>query len=188
MKRLIFPMCALAVLAACSGDPALRYAVPAVPPEESVAISYRSVEVREITLPTYAQLEEIFVETEEGALTGSSELLWADDPSRASTQELTRALAAVTGAQVASAPWPFDSYPQVRIEVRVDEFVASRLGAFRLSGQAFVATLDGAGRDRAIEFAISVPLAPDAGPRQIAVARGQAMAELATRIARDGLR
>ncbi|MBM1219561.1 membrane integrity-associated transporter subunit PqiC [Ponticoccus sp. SC2-23] len=188
MKRLIFPTIAFAALAACSTDPALRYAVPAVPPEESVAISYRSVEVREIILPTYAQLEEIFVETEEGALTSSSALLWADDPSRASTQELTRALAAVTGAQVASEPWPFDSYPQVRVELRVDEFIASRLGAFRLSGQAFIATLDGVGRDRAIDFAISIPLAPDAGPREIAAARGQAMAQLATRIARDGLR
>lgn len=188
MKRLIFPIFFLALLAGCSTDPALRYAVPAIPPEERVSISYRSVEVREIVLPTYAQLEEIFVETEEGALTSSSALLWADDPSRASTQELTRALAAVTGAQVASEPWPFDSFPQVRVELRVDEFVASRLGAFRLSGQAFVAPLEGAGRDRSIEFAISVPLSPDAGPREIAVARGQAMADLATRIARDGLR
>lgn len=188
MTRLPSLLIAFAVLAGCASDPALRFAVPAAPPEETVSISYRSVEIREIALPTYAQLEEIFIETEEGALTSSASLLWADDPSRASTMELTRALAAVTGARVASEPWPFDSFPEVRVEVRVDEFVASRLGVFRLSGQAFVATLDAVGRDRAINFAISVPLDPEAGPRQIAVARGASLNQLALQIARDGLR
>lgn len=187
MKPLLSLVSALVVLAACS-DPALRYAVPPAEPAETVSISYRSVEVREVILPTYAQLEEIFIETEDGALTSSSSLLWADDPSRAATQELTRALSTVTGRQIASEPWPFDSFPDVRVEVRVDEFIASRLGAFRLSGQAFVAPLDGAGRDRALDFSVSVPLSPDAGPREIAVARGQAMAQLAIRIAQEGLR
>jgi len=51
-----------------------------------------------------------------------------------------------------------------------------------------VATLDGLGRDRALNFAISVPLAPEAGPAQIAAARGQAVAQLADFIAREGLR
>lgn len=188
MMRISALMTVLAIAAGCTSDPALRYAVPAVPPGESVAISYRAVEVRGVVLPTYAQLEEIFIETEEGALTSSSELLWADDPSRAATMELTRALSAVTGRQVAAEPWPFDSLPDVRVEVRVDTFVASRSGVFRLSGQAFVAPSEGRGRERALDFAIDVPLSPEAGPREIAAARGQAMAELAVRIARDGLR
>lgn len=187
MKLLPLSLVCLASLAAC-GDPAQRYAVPAVTPLATVGISYRSVEVREVTLPTYAQLEEIFVETEDGALTSSTALLWADDPTRATTLELTRALSAITGARVASEPWPFDSYADVRVEVRVEEFIASARGEFRLSGQYFVATLDGGSRDRALPFRVSVPMAGNAGPAGIAAARGAAMTQLAEQIARDGLR
>ena len=175
-------------LVGCTGDPTLRYAVPPVPAFETVAISYRSVEVREVVLPTYAQLEEIFVETPEGALTSSPALLWADDPTRAATLELTRALSEITGVRVASEPWPFDSFPAVRVEARVEEFLASATGQFRLSGQVFVATLDGVGRDRSLPFRIAVPLGSIEDPRQIAAARALAMAELADTIAREGLR
>lgn len=177
----------LLALSAC-GAPAQRYAVPAIVPDASVSIAFRSVEVTELFLPTYASLEEIFIETETGALTSSSTLLWADDPTRASTLELTRSLAAITGAQVASEPWPFDSYADVRVEVRVEEFIASAQGEFRLSGQYFVATLDGIGRDRAVPFRLSVPLPADADPAAIAAARAAIMADLAEEIARNGLR
>lgn len=181
------PFALTLALAAC-GDPDLRFAVPTVVPTETVGIAYNSVEVRTVTLPTYAQFEEIYVETPTGALTASPSLLWADDPTRAATLELTRALGAITNARVASEPWPFDSYAEVRVEVRVEEFVASQRGEFRLSGQYFIATLDGEGRDRAATFRVAVPLAPDAGPLAIALARGLAMAELADQIARGGLR
>ena len=187
MIRLPHLLLAILTLGGC-GDPSQRFAVPPVQPAESVSIAFRSVEIREIMLPTYAQLEEIFVETEAGALTSSAALLWADDPSRAATLELSGALGTITGARVAAEPWPFDSLPDVRVEVRVTEFIASRRGVFRLSGQVFVASLDGGARDRGLPFSISVPLAPEAEPPQIAAARGQAMAELATLIARDGLR
>ena len=178
----------LLMLIGCTSDPTLRYAVPSVEVGERIGISYRSVEVREVLLPTYAQLEEIFVETPDGALTSSSALLWADDPTRATTLELTRALSDITGARVASEPWPFDSFPEVRVEVRVEEFVASALGQFRLSGQVFVATLDGVGRDRAVPFEIAVPLSSIDDPRLIASARAQAMADLARLVAGEGLR
>ena len=187
MKLLPLSLLALLSLASC-GDPAQRFAVPAVVPTETVGIAYRSVEVREVTLPTYAQLEEIYVETLEGALTSSTALLWADDPTRASTLELTRGLGAITDARVASEPWPFDSFPDVRVEVRVEEFIASARGEFRLAGQYFIAPAEGAGRERAVSFRLSVPMPPDASPAAIAAARGQAMAELAEDIARNGLR
>lgn len=187
MKLLPLFLGLVAFLGACS-EPAQRFAVPAITPADSVAIAYRSVEVSDIVLPTYASLEEIFVETLEGALTSSSSLLWADDPTRAATLELTRSLGAITGARVASEPWPFDNYADVRVEVRVEEFIASQRGEFRLSGQYFVATLDGAGRDRAVPFRLSVPLVPEAGPAAIAAARAAVMAELADDIARNGLR
>lgn len=192
MKTLpLLPLCLL--IAACSGAPEQRFAVPAVAPEARVSIGYRSIEVRDIALPTYAQSEDIFIETADGALT-SSEVLWADDPSRAATLELARALSTITGARVASEPWPFSGYADARLEVRVEEFVASARGEFRIAGQYFVAPEEGLGRDRAGDFRIAVPLRTNAdgvvdlGPASIAEARARAMAELAENVARDGLR
>ena len=178
----------VALLAACSSAPEVRFAVPEIAPEARVSIAYRSVEVRDVTLPTYAELEEIFVETVDGALT-SSDLLWADDPSRGATLELTRALAIITERPAASEPWPFESYPDARVEVRVEEFVASlRTSEFRLAGQYFVASLEGRGQDRSGVFRVSVALPPEPGPAVIAAARGQAMSLLAEQIAREGMR
>lgn len=180
-------------LAACSSGPEQRFAVPPVAPEARVPVSYGSIEVRDITLPTYALSEEIFVETADGALT-SSGLLWADDPSRAATLELTRALSTITGARIASEPWPFSGYADARLEVRIEEFIASAEGEFRIAGQYFVAPEEGQGRDRAGDFRITVPLrttaegVADIGPAAIAEARARAMTELATGIAEDGLR
>lgn len=184
-----YAIVALLALAGCGlGAPDVRYAVPEIAPEARVSIPYRSVEVRDVTLPTYAELEQISIETAEGALV-ASDLLWADDPSRGATLELSRALAIITQSPVASEPWPFDTYPDARVEVRVEEFVASaRTNEFRLAGQYFVAALEDRGRDRSGVFRVSVPLPPEAGPAQIAAARGQAMSLLAEQIAREGLR
>jgi len=177
----------LIFLAGC-GASDVRYAVPEVAPQERVTIAYRSVEVRDVTLPVYAELEEIYVEMPDGSLTSSS-LLWADDPSRGATLELSRALAIITDRPVASEPWPFESYPDARVEVRVEEFVASlRTQEFRLAGQYFVASLEGRGQDRSGVFRVSVPLPLEAGPGEIAAARGQAMARLAVEISERGLR
>lgn len=184
MRKLLM----LVVLAGCSSAPEVRYAVPEIAPEARVSIAYGSVEVRDVTLPTYAQLEQIYVETAEGALT-SSDLLWADDPQRGATLELSRALALISQVAVASEPWPFESYPDARVEVRVEEFIASlRSSEFRLAGQYFVASLEGRGRDRSGVFRVSVALPEEAGPAVIAAARGEAMSLLAEQIAREGLR
>ena len=176
------------LLAGCFSSSEVRYAVPEISPQARVSVAYRSVEVRDVTLPSYAELEEIFVETLDGSLT-SSALLWADDPSRGVTLELTRALAVITQRPVASEPWPFESFPDARVEVRVEEFVASlRTQEFRLAGQYFVASLEGRGQDRSGVFRVSVALPEEPGPGIIAAARGQAMALLAEQIAEEGLR
>lgn len=178
----------LLLLPACSTKaPDLRVPVPEVPAAEHVGIHFASIEVRDITLPSYAALEQIHVEAADGRLSPVGGLIWADDPVRGSSLELVRALSQITGAMVAGEPWPFDAYPAARVEVRLEEFVASRRGAFRISGQYFVAALDGSGRDSAHLFSIEVPLAEDAGAEQIAAARAQAVAQLAAQIAREGL-
>lgn len=179
---------AILFLAGCSGGPELRYAVPETKPSERVSVVHRTIEVRDITLPTYASMEKIFTEDADGALV-SSNMLWADEPGRGVTLALSRALADITGRTTASEPWPFDDDPDARVEVRIEEFVASRLTSeFRMSGQYFVAALEGRGRNRSGVFNLSVALPEDAGPRAIAEARSRIVVNLAELIARKGLR
>lgn len=183
----LFPLLLLA-LAACAGPPD-RIAAPPSVPEGEVRVGFASVELRDLSLPAYAQGEEVTVEGADGLIRTEKGLVWADDPVRAGTLDLVRGIDALTGARVASEPWPFDDYPEARVEVRIEEYVASRAeDAFRVSGQYFVADLTGGGRDRALRFAIREPLPPDFGPAAIAAARAAAMARLAEEIARQGLR
>lgn len=187
MTRILPAMALFAGLAACGG-PELRYAVPQIAPAEKISIAFGSVELREITLPTYAALETIYVETPEGVITPADDLLWADDPVRAATLELARALRLSTGARVASEPWPFDDFAEARVEVRIEEFLADSQGRFRVAGQYFVATRDAMGRDRAETFEIAVPIPAASGASGLAAARATAMTKLAGIIARTGLR
>jgi len=176
------------LLAACSGTVQRIPADPA-PPSAQVRIAYRTVELSEVTLPTYAAAEEIFLQGADGVLTSSSDLLWADDPKRAVTLGLVRALNQITGAQVAPAPWLYESLPDARIEVQVEDMVADlRSARFRLSGQYFVAAAPGIGRDRARSFDLTVPLTAEPTTATIAAARSRAVADLAVTIAREGLR
>ncbi len=184
MRPSLAGLCLL--LAACAPDP-LRLTVPAVAPAARAPIGFASVEVLEASLPAYAEGEEIFVRTGL-ALERAGGALWADDPTRAFTLDLARALGEATGARVAPDPWPFQEGPEAQLDVRVTDLVADASGAFVLSGQYFVAAQDGSDRDRAREFRVAAPLAPDAGPAAIAAARGQATAALAQEIAAEGLR
>lgn len=183
------PILALALacattLTACGGADT-RVAVPKLQPAERQGIAYRTVSLREVSLPSYAASEEIYVTGEDGLLVPSGGLLWADDPSRAITLELSRHLAQITQAQVAAEPWPFDEYPQAEVELRIEEMLPGADAMFRLSGQYFVSPETG--RDRARLFEIAVPI-PAEGPAGLAAARARAVQDLALDIARRGLR
>ncbi len=177
----------LALLAACSSRP-LRFTVPPAEPEGRIGVSFSTVELLDVSLPAYAEGDEILVQVPGNALTAVSRAQWADDPARAVTLDLSRALGDVTGARVAPEPWPFEEPPEAQVDVRVAEIVADASGAFLMRGQYFVASQDGSGRDRASEFRVSIPLPAGAGPAAIAAARGQATLALAQEIASAGLR
>lgn len=177
-------LCTVLMLAACGGAPE-RFGAPLAPGGERIGVSVSLLEVRQVSLPSYALDEEIWVETPEGALTADDGFLWADEPQRGVTQELTRQLGQITGVRVAAEPWPFESLPQARLEVRVDEFVAGSDGRFRITGQYFAIALS-AGRDRADDFAVSAPIAPESGAPGIARARAAAVRDLARLIAAEG--
>ncbi|MEI4263162.1 PqiC family protein [Roseovarius sp. D0-M9] len=181
----IAALSALALVAAC-GAPDERVAVPRADAGATQQISYSSVSLRTVSLPTYAASEDIWVSGPDGRIVLGEGLLWADDPGRAVTLELARYLAQITGARVASEPWPFLDRPDAEVELRIEEMLAYADGTFRMSGQYFVAPEDG--RDRARLFALSVPIGGEGAAQDIAAARGEVTRQLAREIAVSGLR
>ncbi len=177
---------AAVVVTGCSPAPD-RYAV--TPPEvtERQRIAFRAVEVREVSLPAYAASDEIAVQTADGRLMSDGSVLWADTPDRAVSLEIARYLAQISGARVASAPWPFEALPDARLDLRFERLVASDAGEFRASGQYFVAVSDGR-RERSGLFDLVVAFDPQGGPAAVAAARAQIILDLASFVARNGLR
>ncbi len=192
LKSSLLPLfLATASLTACSGltGEALRYPVPVVEPAEKVRVTaYRSIEVRQVSLPEYATLSEMAVERDDGGISTERNRLWADNPVRSVTLELARNLGQITGTTVASEPWPFDDHPDARIEVRIEEMLADQSGNFRLSGQFFVAPTGESGRAVSHVFALAAPIAEGQNPSAVAAARGQIVINLALLIAKKGLK
>jgi len=171
-------------LTACSTPTTFVKATPA-PVTERVAISFRSVEVRSVSLPTYAASEEIYGQGADGVLATTSAVRWADVPERAITLELSRTLAELTGVRVAPEPWPFDARAEAQVDVRFQDLLAGADGVFRTSGQYFVSSETG--RERSGLFRLEVPYASESGPEAIAAARSRAILDLAKLIAAKAL-
>jgi len=176
----------LAVLAGCGGTADL-YAVPTPQVGDRITIRYDTVEVRDVSLPSYAADDVIAVEGPDGVLLTDADIRWADSPERAVGLELSRHLAQLSGERVASEPWPFDGFADAILEVRFESLIAGADGVFRAAGQYFVST-EGAENDRSGLFDLAVPIVPETGPAGIAAARGQLVLDLAELIAQDGLR
>ena len=175
----------VAFLAACGS--ADRYAVDMPPVTEQVSIRFNSVEVRDVSLPSYAAADEIHVRESNGTLVSSSDELCADSPERAVALELSENLSRLTNRRIASEPWPFEAYPDARLELRFSELLAAETGQFRASGQYFVAVSTG-GSERSGLFDLTVAFDPKGGPAAIAAARGQLILDLASYIAKNGLK
>lgn len=183
----IFPALALTALLAACADGGVRFATPTVTAAESVPIRFPAVQMAEVRLPSYAASEEIFVQAEDGGLSPAPGMLWADLPGRAITLALTRNLSEITGARVAPEPWPFESLPDARVEVQIEDLIARADGTVTMSGQFFVATARD-GRDSAGHFTLKRAYAANAGAAGIAQARAEITLDLALLIAREGLR
>jgi len=183
MSMKSFAVAALAVLAAC-GTPD-RIAVPPPAVTETLRIGFASVEVRDVSLPSYAAADEIAQQAPDGTLI-TSDVLWADAPARAIGLELSRNLVRLTRARIASEPWPFEEEAAATLDVRFSDLVAGTDGVFRATGQYFVAVFEG--RERSGLFDLTVGYDPAGGPAAIARARGQIILDLAEFLATDGLR
>jgi uncharacterized lipoprotein YmbA len=176
---------ALTFLAACAAEERFAVATPDV--VKRVPIAFSSVEVRDVSLPSYAASDEIHVQAADGTLRSSGSVLWADAPDRAIALEVSRNLASLSGRRVASEPWPFEEPAVARLELRFAELLATADGTFRASGQYFVAVTDGR-RERSGLFDVHVPFDIKAGANEIARARGQLILELTMYVAQKGLR
>ncbi|WP_299908020.1 membrane integrity-associated transporter subunit PqiC [uncultured Paracoccus sp.] len=174
----------LGLLAACSNpEKTGRYLID--PPSPPVRVANQlgpTVELRDVSLPAYASGQEVSWQSADGAVRSTPDNLWADNPERAVTLTLARAISDVSGAAVIAEPWPLGEPAQRRLEVRVEKALAQSDGLYRLSGRYFLADESGGGTNHARSFDISVPLA-NAEPQSIAVAQSTALSILAQQIA-----
>lgn len=176
-----------ALLAGCGTGTPDRFAVTTPQITEHIGIAYRTLEIRDVSLPAYAETDEITRQDVTGTLVSDAAVLWADTPSRAVGLELTRHITTLTHARVASEPWPFEELPEARLEVRFETMLARADGQFQISGQYFVGTLEDR-PERSGLFDLSVPIAVPDAPGAIAAARGAAIIELSKVLARRALR
>ncbi|WP_298858563.1 ABC-type transport auxiliary lipoprotein family protein [uncultured Sulfitobacter sp.] len=174
---------ALALLAACGAPESIVVQSPAI--TETVRIGFKSVEVKDVSLPSYAAADEIAQQAPDGTLI-TSKVLWADAPERAIGLELSRNLARLTKRRVASEPWPFEEDAAATLDVRFSDLIAGTDGTYRATGQYFVGVYEG--RERSGVFDLAVAYDPKGGPAAIARARGQLILDLAKYLAAKGLR
>ncbi|MFP7672545.1 membrane integrity-associated transporter subunit PqiC [Marivita sp. S0852] len=167
-------------LAACGSGESARYLIDA--PVAAVAtqtrVAVRTVELRDVTLPSHASGSDILVRVETGALMPLGDAVWADDPERAVTGTLAQLLDEKSTATVAAEPWPLFDGPSARLDVRIDKMLASASGVFEITGQAAISAVEGRPRERVERFAIVVPLAELTAPA-VTDAQGRALAGLA---------
>jgi len=178
------PLALLALTACGSTEP--RYLINSAPAETSaqVRMQVATLEVRDVSLPAYAEDSQILIEGADGALTPLDNALWADEPTRAVTMRLAEAIGRGGSATVAVEPWPLETPAQAEIHVLVSEMVARASGQFDLKGQFAISSYDHVIRERIKRFEISVPLS-EATPRGIAQTSGLALQKLAEQITRE---
>lgn len=198
--RLAFPLLVLAALAGCSNpEKTGRYLIDPPTPQARVANNLGTAELRDVSLPEYAASGEVAWQTADGAVRSNPRNLWADNPERAFTLTLARAISDMSGATVIAEPWPLAEPPRRRVEVRVEKALAELDGIYRLNGRYYVSQDSAGGTNHARSFDIAVPLPVtqgsasslsrggarrvEASPPAIAAAQNAAIAQLAAQIA-----
>lgn len=184
MIRPLLILCVLA-LGACTSPPDPRLLLPGAQPMTGGVTVARSVEIREISLPYYAEGEEVAILGENGTVEILDSLLWADLPPRALTLRLAETLArALPQTAVAAEPWPLLSRAELSVNVQVSRILGAPGGVLDFEGQYFIVAEDRGSYERARAFDLSLPVT-GVGAGGIASAQARAIEELATLIATD---
>ncbi len=173
-------------LAACNGTGTERYIID--PPSSGRVASdlLGPTELNTVSLPDYAAADSIPWQDAAGAVRARNNVIWADKPERAFTETLARAISEMSGASVISEPWPLATPPRHKLDVRIEQALASNDGFFRLKGRYFLsAEGSGAGSHHTRGFDIAVPVEPE-NPASVAQAATQAITQLAQQIATLG--
>ncbi|GGG61709.1 lipoprotein [Salipiger pallidus] len=168
------------LLAACSGAEQ-RFLIDPPAEQGAVRLGVSSLEVRDVSLPLYADASEILLEGEDGALTQIDNALWADDPGRAVTLAISEQIGRRSSAAVAPEPWPLEEDAQAAVAVTVSQLVGRSNGTLQLTGQYAISSYDRIVRERIQRFDISVPMT-SATPQGVAQATGAAISELSGQI------
>jgi uncharacterized protein len=178
--RLPILVAALA-LGACGGNSA-QYLFDPVPTDTRIRTSVQSVVIQDVTVPEYANNQEIAVLGSDGAVRTDSDVLWAEIPSDAISNGIARSLSEITGATVAADPWPLEAIPDMRLEVRIERMIADDAGRFVFAGQYFLSPDGRNFRSATGRFNIVEPMDTNGYPG-IARAGSRAVTRLSEQIA-----
>lgn len=174
-------MSAFALLAACAAPDATRLYLLEAPSSDDAAASQspapRLIGLREVGLPLYARRPQIAVLGPDGAIEVMDNQRWAEDPPRAATRLLTRALERSGAGEVFAEPWPLSVQPDVIVTIDVDRFVGALNGPLRLEGDFSIVARGDRGAPAKRRFEISVQ-SENASFTALTSAHGAALAEL----------
>lgn len=184
MRRVfqVFTFFALAVLILACGGPTDMYLLPEQPVATRLNTAARSVVVEIIDLPDYAKDSDVAIRGADGVLSTANTGLWADSPERALTGLLASNLDYGLSAHVSAAPWPFQTSPDVQVEVKVAQLNGALEGTLVFSGQYFLTSPAGGSLERAGRFSYQVPV-EGASVSDLAAAQSRAIAKLAADVA-----
>ncbi|MBU2327193.1 MAG: PqiC family protein [Alphaproteobacteria bacterium] len=171
-------------LAACSAAAPDRFLIEPVSTGQTVKTSAGTISVMTVNLPSYAKETGIYVQNQTGAIVAIPKADWADDTERAMRLHLVRSLADMTGADVASDPWPLGGVPEAEVRVDVEQMYVDKSGIMRLSGQFSIRRDRAESRNRIRQFDIETRAAAQT-PAAIVDAHGKAWQQLADAIAKS---
>ena len=159
--RILLLLLPLALAGCITGEP-LRYVVePALEAvNERVRTSADTISIVEVSLPDYAKETKLFVEGErENALEAWENADWGDEPERAFALVLVRELTQITGADVATDPWPLGGVPEAEVRVRVSQMIVRPDNTVSLAGHFSIRRDVVESRNKVELFALQVPVA-----------------------------
>jgi hypothetical protein len=174
-------------LAACAApvEPTYYLLDPSLPPVPRADEDADALGLREIQLPLYARRTSVAALGPDGAVVLDDDRRWAEEPPRAMSRVLARALSAETDRPVLNEPWPASASPTVLISVEVDRFIGRPSGTLGLSGQYRIDPRGLGGRREATVDSFAIEEEVGEGYAALVEAHGRALVTLAGRIAAD---
>ncbi len=176
--RILFLLMPILLLSGCTGANHDRFLIEPVAAATTVKTDARTISITTVNLPTYAKESGIFVQNGAGAIVAIPKADWADDTERAMRLFLVRSLADISGAQVASDPWPLSGVPEAEIRIDVEQMLVDSSNTMRLSGQFSIRRDRAESRSRIRQFNIATK-ARSSSAADVVAAHGEAWQELA---------